>query len=313
MPAAQHATEPPVTLRLACHAKVNLALAVGPPDGRGFHPISSWVVAVDLADELLIERLPEGMIASFNVQWATDAPRQSPIDWPIQKDLTVRAHRLLEQHAERPLPVKATLTKRIPVGGGLGGGSSDAAAMLRGINEMFALGLTHARLCGFAARLGSDVSFFLDADKRLGQPPRPALMTGLGQEISRVPLAGVDLILVLPPVGCPTGEVYAAYDGLKPGALKQRQVQDLILASALRGGVDSKQLFNDLTAPAEKVQPALGPIRAAAAAALGQPVHVTGSGSTMFAIAADEKDAKSMVSKLKKAKVGAVAIVAKVV
>ena len=110
-------------------AKLNLALSVGPPDQRGMHPICTWMVTISLCDDLLVTRLDEGRLSRYAILWHPDALRPLEIDWPVPRDLAVRAHLALEQHVGRPLPVQLKLDKRIPVGGGLGGGSSDAAAI----------------------------------------------------------------------------------------------------------------------------------------------------------------------------------------
>src|SRR5262249_32688294 len=155
----------------------------------------------------------EGSHSRHVVRWASDAPRTSHIDWPIEKDLAVRAHRLLEQHAGRPLPLQMTLDKRIPIGGGLGGGSSDAAAMLMAANELFSLGLSPHALASLSTSLGSDIAFFIDEETmhaKGGSPaggagaaaagtggaaphagvgvgaPRAAIVTGLGDHIERI-------------------------------------------------------------------------------------------------------------------------------
>ncbi len=268
-------------LALRAPAKVNLALAVGPPrEGDGFHPICSWMSAVSLADDLDLVRLEDDRLSRFAIVWAEDAPRPSPIDWPITKDLAVRAHALLEAECGRSLPVQMKLTKRVPVGGGLGGGSSDAAAMLVGVRGLFSLEISDQRLRELAMKLGSDVAFFL-GESEGGAWSRAAIVEGFGERLTGVGTHDAHLVLIFPEFGCPTGPVYKAFDALGPGVLREREVHDL----ARRARIESDGLFNDLAAAAEVVAPGLRPLRQRAAEIACRPVHVTGSGSTMFAVA----------------------------
>lgn len=272
-------------MELKAYAKLNLALSVGPPrPPKGYHPIASWFVAIELLDTLLLKRLAEGAQSRHVIRWAEGAPKATPIDWAIEKDLAVRAHRLLQAHAGRELPVEMTLQKRVPVGGGLGGGSSDAAAMLMGLNAMFGLGLTSGELARLSMGLGSDIAFFV---AEAGTMAAPALVTGFGDRIERVaPVRGVEALLIIPPFGCPTGPVYQAFDRAPTRDVDEGRVRGLIDAAARTGRIDSAGLFNDLAEPACVVEPrlreALGRIRAALGP--GTPVHVTGSGSTMFCL-----------------------------
>jgi 4-diphosphocytidyl-2-C-methyl-D-erythritol kinase len=168
---------PSKSLTVLAPAKLNLALSVGPPNGDGMHPICSWMVTVSLFDELLLTRLEDDRFSRYAILWHPEAKRRSDIDWPITKDLAVRAHLALESHLDRKLPVQLKLDKRIPVGGGLGGGSSNAAAMLRGLNTLFDLGLAADELAAIGATLGSDVPFLVHGGS--------AVVEGLGDRISR--------------------------------------------------------------------------------------------------------------------------------
>ena len=164
----------PDSLAITAYAKLNLALSVGPPvPPRGYHPIASWFVCIGLSDTLRLTRLQPGSPSRHTIRWAPGAPRPTPIDWPVERDLAVRAHRLLEHHTGRPLPVDMTVDKRIPVGAGLGGGSSDAAAALRALNTLFSLGLPADQLRALASHLGSDIPFFIDEDPDPPPPPPP--------------------------------------------------------------------------------------------------------------------------------------------
>lgn len=280
-------TEPnsPTFKTTAC-AKINLALSVGPPQPpRGYHPIASWFVPIALCDDLSVTPLPPHTASRFTIAWAVDAPKPTPIDWPVEKDLVFRAHALLEQAAGRPLPVAVELRKRIPVGGGLGGGSSDAAAMFRAGNRVFALGLSRDELAAMAMTLGSDIAYFLDADERgeLRPTSRPAMVTGLGERIERTATVRGSVLLLAPPFGCPTGAVYRAYDR-SPRPLQAERVRALIAAAERADAVPSGELFNDLAEPACIAEPRLAEVLDRLRRGLGVPVHVTGSGSTMFVV-----------------------------
>ncbi len=298
--------EPGSRISARAYAKVNLALAVGPPlpaaagggAHAGFHPICSWMHAIDLFDDLELVRLPEGEASRYDIAWAADAPRPSPIDWPVEKDLCVRAHRGIEIQAGRPLPLALTLRKRTPVGGGLGGGSADAAAMIRAVDAMFDLHMRDVARAALARSLGSDVLFFLTAPA-LNQPPSAAIVSGLGDVLETAPKACAWLMLILPPMGCPTGPVYRAFDALAHAPLRDSQVRTLAAGAAEHDGrVDSAALFNDLSEASFTVAPGLREIRDRAAHALGRPVHVTGSGSTLFAVCASRAEAHVACAKV---------------
>ncbi|MBK7406492.1 MAG: hypothetical protein IPJ41_18335 [Phycisphaerales bacterium] len=273
---------PAIVLR-AC-AKLNLALALGGPEPAGsaragWHPICTWMHAIDLADDVLIEPLgPEG-VSTWSAAWAPDAPRVGLIDWGPERDLAWRALRALESQVGRRLPTRIALRKRIPAGGGLGGGSSDAAAALLGIDRAWGLGLGEDRLRALGLRLGSDVPFFIESNR----PPLPAIVSGFGETIERTRRVAAEAVLVIPPFGCPTGAVYRAFDaalasGSGDGRMRGREVRALADAAGIG------RLFNDLEAPAFAVRPGLAEMRARASAALGREVWVTGSGSTLFTL-----------------------------
>lgn len=271
-------------IRRRAHAKVNLALALAPPEPpggprAGWHRIRTWIHAIDLFDEVAVAALPEGGVSTWSVRWDPAAPRPGFTDWPPARDLAWRALRALERHVGRPLPTRIVITKRIPTGAGLGGGSADAAGALLAIDEAWDLRLGEPALREIGLSLGSDVPFFID-DGGIS-PPRPALIGGFGGEIERVEPAASELLLLLPGFGCPTGAVYRAFDGLIAGRdhrIREREVRKMA------GAGPTGSLFNDLAPAAEAARPALARLRAAAQRSLGRPVHVTGSGSTLFVL-----------------------------
>lgn len=277
-----------VTLTLRAPAKLNLALAVGPPSAPGgMHPICSWMAPIALADELSVTKLEDDRLSRYAVQWHPEAPRPTPIDWPITRDLAVRAHLALEEHAGRSLPVQLKLDKRIPVGGGLGGGSSDAAAVLLIMRDLFALDIPDDRLVKLAMTLGSDVAFFLRG--------APAVVEGYGERITHTDPVRGHAVLLFPAFGCPTAEVYREFDRDSPRPLRTEDVHRLTRTPSLPA---SRDLFNDLAGPAGRVAPELARLRARAADVISAPVHVTGSGSTLFALYDDECSARASVERL---------------
>ena len=276
------------------HAKINLALAVAPPDESGMHPIASWFAPIALADDVTITTRDDPPERPLVIEWAEGAPMPSEIDWPAQKDLAVRALRALEQRTGDPLHAEIKIAKRIPAGAGLAGGSSNAATTLKLLNQLFELDLTAHDLRETAATLGSDVAFFIDdPDDPSAKPPpapRAAFVSGLGDRIERLPLAETHLALIVPDFPCPTGAVYEAFD-----RLEEHHAFDPAAVEALaRAGVpDGEQLFNDLAEAAERVEFVLGSIRSRAAQITGAPAHVTGSGSALFIVCENEGSARA--------------------
>jgi 4-diphosphocytidyl-2-C-methyl-D-erythritol kinase len=279
----------PRSIVVRAPAKLNLALSVGPPGADRMHPIASWMVTVDFADDLHLTRLDAGRDSLYAIVWAPDAPRPSDIDWPIQKDLAVRAHLALERHVGRPLPVRMKLEKRIPVGGGLGGGSSDAAAMLRGVRELHGLAVSDGELAEIARGLGSDVPFLVRGGS--------AIVEGLGERLEHHErLPDVHAVLAFPAAACPTGPVYGKFDLLRPDAsLQAARVRALASAATLAHDAP----FNDLAEPAIAVTPSLADEIAEIAGLSGRRVHVSGSGSTLFVLCDDRPGADRIAEEVR--------------
>lgn len=265
-------------------AKLNLALSVGPPDPQGMHPICTWMVTLDLCDELLVSRLAPDRCSGYSILWHREARRRRPIDWPIARDLAVRAHLCLEQHTGRSLPVQMKLEKRIPVGGGLGGGSSDAAAMLRAVDQLYQLGLSDAELRALAAELGSDVPFFISGGS--------GIVEGTGQRVEVLPcMPRFHAVLAFPDTPCPTGQVYAALDELGAGELNRGAVRTL---ASRPGPLRDEGLFNDLARAAVRLVPQLGEQMDALAGLAERPAHLAGSGSSLFVLCDDQPHAEDV-------------------
>lgn len=282
----------------SCPAKVNLALSVGSPRSDGYHPIASWMLALDFADALSLRPLPAGETSRFNIHFTPQAPRPQAVDWPLEKDLTFRVHQLAQQQAGRDLPVDMQLAKVIPAGAGLAGGSANAAAMLVGLNEVFSLQWDLATLRSLASQLGSDIVFLVEAMYR-----RPsAIVSGVGEQIQPLDAAAVRnlaLVLVFPPFGCSTADVYGMFDQQYADELREpdlARVRRLAETSPLQ----PQEIFNDLAEPACRVAPPLAKLRHQLAESTGRTVHVSGSGSTLFFVAQNHNDAQTLSATLRK-------------
>ena len=285
-------------LRVRAPAKLNLALSVGPPDAHGMHPVCTWMVTVDLCDELLVTRLEADRLSRYAIVWHKDAKRQSEIDWSMRRDLAVRAHVALENEAGRRLPLQLKLEKRIPVGGGLGGGSSDAAAMLRAVNRLFDLGLGVDDLRRIAAGLGSDVPFFVTGGS--------ATIEGFGDRIEpHASVRELDAVVAFPEVSCPTGQVYSAYDELEPRPLRADAVRAL---AASTGALRPDAVFNDLAPAAIRLVPPLERHRREVAEVAERTAHVAGSGSSIFVLCDDALHAEALAEAVER-KLGLPAVV----
>jgi 4-diphosphocytidyl-2-C-methyl-D-erythritol kinase len=279
---------PPRIVHHHAPAKLNLALSVGPPDPHagGLHRIASWMMTVDLFDDLTLTALEPGSLSRYAIVWHKDAKRRSEINWSITKDLAVRAHLALEKHVRRRLAVQMKLEKRIPVGGGLGGGSSDAAAMLRGLNALFDLRLSRDELASIGHGLGSDVPFLVHGGS--------AIVEGLGERIDlHTPHESPSLhaVVAFPDAQCATGRVYGLFDECGGAALRGELVRSLVTDNVARR---SQDLFNDLAEPAMRAAPQLRDDLEALARLAERPAHVSGSGSSIFVVCDDDMHALAL-------------------
>ena len=274
---------------IPCPAKLNLTLAVGAARADGLHPIASVMVPLRFFDTLCLTRL-DSHSSEFKRTLAPACPRPSPIDWPIEKDLIYRAHALLESEVGKRLSIKCELSKVIPTGAGLGGGSSNAAGMLVGLRSLFHLEITDKRLVELGMSLGSDVGFAVLAC--IDHHPR--LVTGVGEIIQAIPaLPGFDLVLIFPDGVCPTGKVYAAFDARPEHARSAAALS--ALADDWRDCTDLPQPMNDLAEAAKVVCPA---VREAVdqLGGMGLEPELTGSGSTLFVRADSAENAQKIAA-----------------
>ena len=248
----------------AAPAKINFFLHVGERRADGFHPLQSLAVFTDLGDVLAMEDAVE---LSLAVAGPFAAGLQGEGD-----NLVLRAGRALGSGGAR-----LTLTKNLPVASGIGGGSADAAAALRGLSRLWNTG--DRNLHEIAATLGSDIPVCVDSTA--------AFMEGRGEILHPVPsMPRVPMLLVNPGVPVPTKDVFAALE-TRSGVqmtLPRGYFQDT--ADLLRFLESTR---NDLEAPALKLQPVIGEVLKAIAALPGALLaRMSGSGATCFGIFADD-------------------------
>ncbi len=262
-------------MRLSAPAKINLHLRVGPRRADGFHPLLSWMAAIGLFDNL-------SLTIADSITLTCDDP-SLPVD---QRNLAMRAALELRRRLPGDCPGAAIhLEKRIPAGGGLGGGSSDAATTLLGLNQFWDAKQTIGELSEIAEKLGSDVPFFLFGAS--------SICKGRGEAVRPIGVpASKWVTLVLPPIGMPTGDVYARFDLLNLGtneAIEQEPPWEKWLG--LGSTALLPLLVNDLEAPAFSVCPDLADLRAAIVKTLDRPVRMSGSGSSLFTLFDDRPSA----------------------
>lgn len=264
-------------------AKINLTLRVLGTRPDGFHALDSLVVPLSLGDEVTLERAEE---TSLSV--TSEEIDLSPMPADPEKNLALRALRLLERHANRALPTRISIAKRIPLGGGLGGGSSNAATVLRGINDLWNLALSTETLCALGAELGSDVPLFiLDGAVR---------MQGRGEIVERLPRGSVApmwVVLANDGTHCPTPQVYRALDEQRAATVDAPfsltnggGIWDTLRLSLQRGEPEevAKGLVNDLEAPCFRLFSGVARTAEALRAAGCKGVRLCGSGATVFGL-----------------------------
>ncbi len=184
----------PAPRRLVCPApaKLNLFLHVTGRRPDGYHMLQTLFRFLDVGDTVTLVRRDDD-----EIRRTTDLPGVAP-----DQDLVVRAARLLQDETGVRRGVEIGVAKRIPLGGGLGGGSSDAASVLIGLNRLWGLGLKRADLQRIGLRLGADVPVFVFG--------RSAFAEGVGEALEAVDLPAAWYVVLTPPARVPTAEVFAA-------------------------------------------------------------------------------------------------------
>jgi 4-diphosphocytidyl-2-C-methyl-D-erythritol kinase len=269
-------------VRLRTFAKVNYALDVLGLRQDGYHEIRTVMQSISLADEVEVRRAARGFALTLE-------PEAVEIG-PSQRNTAYLAWRSLQRLTGDELPVEVTLHKMIPAGAGLGGGSADAAAVLVGLNEIFGLGLGVDELREVGVGIGADVPFCISGGTALGE--------GVGEILK--PLVAPPahrLVVAKPPGSAKTASIYRAYDGTKAesastvepvvSALQSGSVPDLALA-----------VGNDLASITREFIPEVAALEQKFLASGAIGASMSGSGTAVYGIFADEVAAGNSKGKI---------------
>lgn len=265
-------------VRVFAPAKVNLTLQVGALRADGRHALESMAVFADVGDWI----------------WAEDDDRPSlnlagPFAAALAQErdnLVVRAARLLASEAGIARGVRLTLDKHLPIASGIGGGSADAAAVLRALDALWALNLSVRDMHRLAAQIGSDVSACVASE--------PCFMTGAGDQISALSdWPEMNAVLVNPGIATPTGEVYRRFDEMRLARPVSAQAPAITGPAQAIAYVEAGR--NDLTEPAMAVAPAIADVLALLATH-APIVRLSGSGATCFALVESAARAQKVAS-----------------
>ncbi len=253
--------------RWSAPAKLNLMLHVVGRRPDGYHELQTVFQLVDLRDSIDIAAREDGVISRPN----------GPLGVPESEDLVVRAARALKEASGTPLGADISVLKRIPMGGGLGGGSSDAATTLVALNEMWRTGLSSAELAAIGGKLGADVPVFVHGHS--------AWAEGVGEKLTPVSLGGDSwYVIVNPGVSVPTAAVFQAAELTRNSA-----------PTTMRGFLETGGR-NDCEAVVRARFPAVG--EALDWLARHAPSRLTGTGACVFAKFARPEDAERIAARV---------------
>ena len=252
-----------LSMVVKAHCKINIGLRVVRRREDGYHDLQTIMYPVRELYDVISGDAIEGSDIEFE-------GRGIVVDCPVEKNLVVRAARLMQQrYATRG--VRITLDKRVPFGAGLGGGSADATAVISAMNEIFALGIDRPTLALLAAELGSDTPFFVY--------DTPQYCTGRGEimEPVEVNLEGKWLVVAKPQEGVSTAE---AYSGVRP-AVPESDLRELVAQPVDRW---QESIVNDFEAHILVSHPRIAQIKQSLLDAGAEYAAMSGSGSAVFGI-----------------------------
>ena len=265
-------------------AKLNLGLNIQGQRADGFHDILSVFQTIDLCDQLTFEPANHGRIRLI-----CNDPRvpTGPENLIYKAVLAFKAHTGIEQG------IQITLDKKIPMEAGLGGGSSDAAAVLRVLNHLWTAELSHNQLCDIGATLGSDVPFFI-------QKSGTAVVTGRGEKVRYIPWsANVFYVLVYPSFKVSTGWAYANFKKALTVSSDYARFLNSVDFGELSVHEFLSHIENDFLPLVKKTHPETQSILAQLKEAGALAVSMSGSGSTLYGVFESRSIAQAISSQLK--------------
>lgn len=272
-------------ITLKANAKINLTLDILGKRPDGYHEVSMVMQEVSLHDTLTMERSEGGIRLSIAIEGQKG---NLPAD---ETNLCWRAAALVQQEYGIEDGVEIHLVKRIPMAAGLAGGSADAAAVLKGMKQLFGLDMDEARLCELGARLGSDIPFCIMGGTMLA--------TGRGEILTRLPgFPRTHVVLAKPAVGVSTAWAYKTYDAGYHGPHPDTEA----MVEAIRQGDRTKAaglLCNVLEGVTAQEHEIIGQYKALLLEHGALAAMMSGSGPTVFALAGDENAAGEMLQALK--------------
>jgi len=258
------------------HAKINLGLYITGKRSNGYHELYSVFLPIELHDKIKINKANKFSITAtgpFGEVCPTDEKNTMFKAYSKLKDL-------MSTKGVEFAPVKIEIEKNIPSEAGLGGGSSNAAAVLKGLNALYELRLSSQELKIIGSEIGADVPFFIDEE--------PALVEGIGELISPFKLErNYWILLIKPTKGVSTTDVYRQFTlslTLKNSNVKHTEHLRNLCFQGLKEAEELKTLYNDLESISVKILPEISAIRAYLEALSPLVTMMSGSGSSVFAV-----------------------------
>lgn len=273
-------------LTLSANAKINLTLDILGTREDGYHEVAMVMQEISLHDTLNMGKINQGISLTIVIegQQGTLLADESNLCW--------KAAALVQKEYNLQEGVEIHLTKRIPMAAGLAGGSADAAAVLKGMNHLFRLGMTEARLCELGARLGSDIPFCIMGGTMLA--------TGRGEVLTRLPsFPRLSVVLAKPPVGVSTAWAYKTYDAGYDGPHPDNEA----MLEAIHGGDAHKAaglLCNVLEGVTETEHPVIADYKRLMMEHGAMASMMSGSGPTVFGLVREKQQAWHLADTLKK-------------